>query len=106
MTASGQEHQPIIEKFPVYERVPMDWQPVDGDVYDTITKAFLEVQWPGNSIERHHDTGGSGRYGGAQGQRVKRPHGVRNADAEAALRCAGVEPARLCQSSTQHIQRG
>ena len=28
-----------------------------------------------------------------------------DADAEAALRCAGVEPARLCQSSAQGIQR-
>ena len=30
---------------------------------------------------------------------------MRDADAEAALRCAGIEPARLCQSSAQGIQR-
>ena len=64
MTAPGQEHQPIIKQFPVYERIQLDRQPVDGDVHDAITKAFLKVQWPRNSIERQHDTGGGSRYRG------------------------------------------
>jgi hypothetical protein len=70
LSASGQEHQPIIEEFAVYERVRLNRQPVDGDVHDAITKAFLEVQRPRNSIGRQHDIRGGSRYGSLQGQRA------------------------------------
>ena len=71
VTTSDQEHQPVIKQFAVYERIQLNWQPVDGDVHDAITQAFLEAEWSRNSIERQHDTGGGSPYSGSQGQASK-----------------------------------
>src|SRR5271166_1228522 len=51
MSAPRHEHQMVIEELPVYEWIEGNWQPVDGQVYDAVAQAVLEVHGDGNSIE-------------------------------------------------------
>ena len=66
VAAPGQEYQTLIEQFPIHEGILLDWQPIDGNVHDAVTKALIEIHWPGNGLERYRDAGGSRCYSSAQ----------------------------------------
>jgi hypothetical protein len=51
MTGSRHQHQPILEKLLVHERVHPSGQPVDGDVHAAIAELVFKVTRPRGCIE-------------------------------------------------------
>ncbi len=51
------DDHPVVEEFPVHKRIKFDWQPIDGDVHNTVTKGILKVNRSRDGVESYHDAG-------------------------------------------------